>query len=512
MKFKIPKFFTKKRVVWGLIIFLVLLFVGNLIFGGKGKNNGTQFTFVAKQDLKQTVLTTGQVISETDLNLSFQSSGTVKQLLVKEGDQVTAGQLLAMLNTASAYANLTTAQGTLAQANANYDKLIAGATTEDIKTVENTVTAADQDLNASYASALNTLNDAYNKSYNALSTANTIQNTYFSFQDQTAAVVKDNKIRIESSVTAVSTYVNTAKANPTPANIDSAISQMIFSLNTTLNSLGVIRDMCDQGTYYYSVSATDKTALDTQKTNINTSLTSITTSQQDILSYKIALQKAQDQLALKKAPPRQADIDAAKAQVTSAQGQVDAAQAALNNLVLRAPAAGTITAVNIKIGEQATATATAIELQNVLELHTEANVSEANIASLTVGQSIDYTFDALGADEHFSGRILTINPASTVISGVVNYKVTGTLENIEKIKPGMTVNMTILVAEKSGVLAIPSTAVIYRNNAQYVKVVDDKKTLKYHEVQVQAGLQADGGLVEIVSGLSEGQEIITYMK
>src|SRR5262249_35815428 len=155
---------------------------------------------------------------------------------------------------------------------------------------------------------------------------------------------------------------------------------------------------------------------------------------------------------------------------------------------------GTITSVDIKTGELATASKEVISLQDVNDLHAEADVSEANIASLQLGQPIDYTFDALGPDQHFSGKVLSINPASTVISGVVNYLVKGSLENIPQVKPGMTANMTIMVAQKSGALAVPSTAIINKNNAYYVRVIDDPKKLTYHEVQVQEGLQADGGL------------------
>ena len=58
----------------------------------------------------------------------------------------------------------------------------------------------------------------------------------------------------------------------------------------------------------------------------------------------------------------------------------------------------------------------------------------------------------------------------------------------------------------------PSTAIINNNSKQYVRVIDDPKNKTYHEVEVQTGLQADGGLVEIISGLSDGQEIVTYVK
>jgi len=512
MKFNVPKFFTKKTIIWTIIILIVIFGIWSLVSKKNNNSNGTQTAIVKKQDLKETVLTTGQVVSAIDLNLSFQGSGIVRRLLVKEGDNVTDGQLLAALDTTAARANLTTAKGSLAQAKASYEKLLAGASAEEIKTIENTVISAQQDLNAFYASSLNTLNDAYTKMYNALATVTTIRNSYFTIQDQPSIKVQDNRVIISNNIDSAKSYLDTAKYSSTPFNIQSALSQMITALNNTSDALKFVRDMCDEASYYSRVSSTDKTSLDTQRTNINTSLTNTTAAQNSIIDYKMALQKAQDQLALEKAAPRQADIDVALAQITSAQGQVDAAQATLNNLILTAPSSGTITSVDTKIGEQVLAGSIVMGLQNISALHTEANVSEANIASLEIGQLIDYTLDALGPDEHFAGKILTINPASTIISGVVNYKVTGSLDNIPKVKPGMTANMTILVAEKQGVLAIPSTAVVNKADGQYVKVIDDKKTNKYHEVKVQTGLQADGGLVEILSGLSEGQEIITYMK
>jgi HlyD family secretion protein len=151
-------------------------------------------------------------------------------------------------------------------------------------------------------------------------------------------------------------------------------------------------------------------------------------------------------------------------------------------------------------------------LQDISSLHTESDVSEANIASLKVGQTIDYTFDALGPDKHFTGTVLTIDPASTVISGVVNYSIKGGLENIPEVKPGMTVNMTIVVAKKDNVLAVPSLAVINKNNKKYIRVITDSKLKTFSEVEVKTGLQADGGLIEILSGISDGQEVVTYLK
>ena len=509
---KIPKFLKRKRNIWIIIILIIIIIGGYFIFFRKSNSGSVQTGFATKQNLQETVLSTGQVVSGTNLNLSFQGAGVVRRISVIEGTKVSQGQVLASLDQSSALATLTSAQGSLAQARANYEKLLAGATTQNIQTSQDSINSAKQNLNNAYTGAINTLNNAYTAIYNAYNVAVSIQNSYFTTQDPQGISVSGAKDDISTNMKSALNYLNAAEKSTAPSDIDTATTQIISELNSVYDDVNTIRAQCDQGIYFYKVTDADKATLDGQKTAVNTTLNGVTSLQQNIASLKLAVQTAQDQLSVTTAPPTQADVDLAKAQITSAQGQVDAAQTAVNNSVLLAPTAGTITQVDIKVGEQAVASKEVMVLQNVNDLHSEADVSEANIASLQVGQPIDYTFDALGPDQHFSGKVLTINPASIVISGVVDYLVKGSLDNIPNIKPGMTANMTILVAKKDNALAVPSTAVIDKNNNQYVRVVDNPKTLTYHEAKVQTGLQADGGMVEITSGLTDGQEIVTYMK
>jgi HlyD family secretion protein len=512
MKIKVPKFLTRKRNIWiAVILAVIILIVAFLILRPK-INSSIQTGTVKTQNLEETVLSTGQVVSRTDLALSFQGSGVVRSILVKEGDKVYRGQTLASLDQSSARASLTSAQGSLAQAEASYEKLLDGATSESIKTSQDAINSAKQDLTNAYNGGINMLNMAHTAIYNAYNVAISTQNNYFTTQDPQGIAVSNAKTDININMQTVQKYLDTAEKTMSSADIDAAVLQTILGLNNVYDDVNIIRAQCSQGVYYYSVTDADKAVLDAQKTAVNTALTGVTTLQQSVASLKLSLQRVEDQLSVTTAPPTQADINLAKGQVLSAQGQVDAAQTALNNMIIVAPSSGTITQVDIKVGELATPSKEVMVLQDVGNLHAEADVSEANIASLEIGQPIDYTFDALGPDEHFTGDILTINPASTVISGVVNYKVTGSLENIPGIKPGMTANMTILVAKKDNVLSVPSTAVINKNGKQYVRVIDDSKRKTYHEAQVTTGLQADGGLVEIVSGIGDSQEIVVYMK
>jgi HlyD family secretion protein len=515
--------FTKKKIIWTVIILIIVGFIGYRIKVSKNTASGVQTAVATKQDIQQTVLSTGQVVSSTDLNLGFQASGVVTQVLVKEGDKVKAGQTLATLNQSSASASLTTAEGSLAQAHANYEKVVQGSSNTQIAVTEQAVNTAEVALN------------------NATTTLATTQS------QQSTAVKNSYNTLLNTSITAIPASGNTDTITPVITGTYTGTSVGVYNISLYAtggglqfqasgleNFPGNVRNQPTQmGTFglYIQFSNIAPAVGDTwtvsipntyaavyvanynaYQTALQTQASAVSAAQGQVQSAQSALAQAQATLNNQLAQASSADIDAAKAQILSAQGQVASAQAIFNNTILKAPLDGTITQVNTKIGEQASSLAEVMVLQDVGDLHAEADVSEADIASLQPGQSVDFTFDALGPDRHFAGSVLTINPASTVISGVVNYLVKATLPNIPDIKPGMTANMTILVAKKAGVLAVPSSAIINQNSNQYVRIVDDIKKGTYHQVQVQTGLQADGGLIEITSGLSEGQTVVTYIK
>lgn len=520
------KIFSKKRIIWGIII-IVIVGLGWLFMRSKKDSAvaAIQTDTARKQDLVETVLTTGQVTSDLNLELSFQGGGVVQGISVKEGEVVKAGQILATLDQATVSASLVSAQGALAQAQANLERVTAGATSEQITVAQRTVDANAQ-----------ALADAQNN----LASVTKLQDTSVKNAYRTLLNGSLGAIQVVGPYTSAGV---TATSAPTVSGFYSGSEQGTYTITQSGNTFSVsgletiaptsidTRSTLPLGTHGLyvqfqtnQISATWEISIPNDKSatyvlNYNAyqsalaaQTSALTTAQSQVESSRSQLNSAEASLAQSKATATPADVNVAKAQILSAEGQVAAAQASFNNTVLKAPSSGTITKVDIKVGEQATPSKEVMVLQDVGHLYAEANVSEANIASLRLGQSVDYTFDALGPDRHFKGKISTINPASTVVSGVVNYKVTADFENVSEIKPGMTANMTILVSQKPGVLAVPNSAVINQSDKQYVRVVDDPIKKTYHQVEVQTGLQADGGLIEITNGLTDGQQIVTFVK
>lgn len=521
----VRKFFTKKRIIWG-VVGLVALFIIWLMFFRQGSVDNIQTTKVARQDIEKTVLTTGQVVSSTDLSLSFQTSGFVRRINVKEGDYVRAGQVLAVLDQGNSAAQLESARGALAQAKANFEKIRSAATPQDIAVAQASVDSASVSLENAKQNLKNQLSTAYNDANTAvLSYTNILFSNPQSFtpqfgvqgtvQTNSQAVSQANSDRVTINSLLPKWQMELSVAGN--GSVDQIVNDSLKYLSTTSSYLENIINILTTHTQVTSggsqtTLSTYSSGVATAKNTVDGAKTAIITYQQAVKTAEATLASARASLALKQAPARSEDIGIAEAQVLSAQGQVDLAQSNLNNTVITAPTNGTITHIDIKLGELATASKEVMKLLNVDELYAEAAVSEADIASVVVGQLIDNTFDSLGPDKHFESKVLTVNPASTVVSGVVNYKVTGSLEKIPGIKPGMTANMTIKVAEKKGVLVAPSAAIINKNGKKLVRVIDDPKLKTYHEVEVTTDLEADGGLVEIVGGLAEGQEIVTYIK
>lgn len=516
------KFFTVKRIIWTIVVILLIASVWFFMRNKGGSNQNIQTDLVKKMNLEQTVLATAEVVSGTDLSLSFQSSGVVKQLKVKEGDKVRAGQFLAALDMTTASANLTTARGALAQAQANYEKVLAGASNEQVVVAQRAVEAAQVSLDnakASLASIKAQQDTAVANAHSAMFNTSITAIPQPGNIDNVVPTITGTYTGLEEGQYNIKVYAVSGSMQFQTSGLE-FFSGDVSGISVPLGTHGLyikfdsVPSSSDTWVIYIpnTYSASYVTNYNAYQSALRARDLAVSNAQSAVNSAEVALAQARANLDQVKAQARPADIAVAKAAILSAQGQVASAEAVIANATIKAPADGTITSVDIKIGEIATAQKEVMILQDVGNLHVEADISEANIAQVKLGQTIDVTFDALGPDRHFVATVQTINPASTIISGVVNFKVTATLEKIDEIKPGMTANLIILVAKKEQVLAVSSRAVINQDGKQYIRLIDDPINKTYHQVEVQTGISADGGMVEIISGLNEGQEIVSYIK
>lgn len=502
-------YFTKKRIIYGLIGLIILGGIGFAIASsGKGGDATTQE--VVRGDLKKTVLATGEVISDTDVDLAFKSSGIVERINARVGDQVKEGEIIAALDGSAEAAQVTQARAALNSAQASYDKLVNGADTPETNVAKSALRNAELAYNAVVFQQENLVKNArlafYNSDLEAKRTkivtdevVATItgayqgeEDGYYEFERE---FMRDGfKVRYRGIENGVGTQ-NIKRGIPTPLG-----TKGLYVTFSTDGSFG------ENPTWRVEIpnpeAANYLTNLNAYNAALQARDLAVITAQNNVTTAQLALEQTI-------AAARPEDLAIAKAQIMSAQGQLEAASAAYESTLIRAPANGTITAVEVEVGEAASPTKPSIVLKDLENLYVEANIAEANIADIKLDQEVEFTFDALGSDKVFKGKVAMIDPASTLVSGIVNYKIKASVGKIEEIKPGMTANLTIITNFKADVLSVSESAIIDQDGKKVIRVVTDSKTKDYAERLVTTGIRGDGGLIEITSGLEAGQEIIT---
>jgi len=500
---KITSFLKKRWVKYGIGAIVILAVIWFLFF--KGGNGEKEPLVIQKGDFLQQVSVSGKIIATENVDLSFEQSGQIRSVYAKEGDKVFAGKLLASQDTAQLNAQLAEMQAGIDLQQAKLDQLLDGASSEDIRISENDVTSAKQDLDNAYDDAVTVLDSAYIKTYNASTAVLYLQNNYFTSQDQEGVKVSENKNIIDQSVTDAKKYLGYVSVSG-DAGMMIIIDHIIAGLNDTYNALNVIRNQCDVGAYYAKVSSTDKASLDTHKANINTVLTSVKSAKQDILDYKIALEQAENKLALTKAPARTADIAVYQAQIAQAKAAAQNVLAQLRKRQIYSPMNGIVTKVDAKAGASMSAGQLAISVISDDPLLIESYIPEIYVSLVKVGHEATVILDAYGDQAPFMAEVASIDPAETMREGVSMYRAKlQFVDKDERIRSGMTSNVVITTDKRENTIAIPQGIIINKDGKKFVKVQEIKNII---EREVTAGLISSLGKIEIISGLKEGDVVV----
>ncbi|MBU1045950.1 efflux RND transporter periplasmic adaptor subunit [Patescibacteria group bacterium] len=530
----------KKRTIVTLSAIAVLI-VAVIIISISRNGENYNFYTITKGDVFQEVSESGTVKKGDIIPLSFKSVGQIDKIYVKAGDTVSRGAVLAKLDSAQLYIQLQQAKANLALAQAELGKLMAGASAEEIQVAETTVdnakttlrneeqdldnaiVSADNNLKEAYEDAFDTLNDSYLKAYNSLTTVTSIQSEYFSDTYQYSLEVKARKKSIEDAQKEMRTYLDEAKLNFTESNIDSALVNFEKNLTDIRDDLAEVRIIIESESYRKTVSSTDKTSLDTQRGYINTAYTNIIGDQQSIASVKIAnktnidiaaasvaaakdaLKAAEDNLALTVANPRAEDINLYRAKVESAQASADILENQIYEATIRSPVDGVVSSVDKLAGETIPAAIPVISVLPSEEFEIEVDIYEEDIVKIEENDLVKIELVAFPG-ETFEGRVIFIEPTEKLIDGVVYYEVSVSFSSApEGLKQGMTADITIITETKENVLAVSRDAIQKNGDKTMVEIMDNGK-LKEKEIQI--GLEGDNDLVEIVGGLSEGEEVL----
>lgn len=428
----------------------------------KNKQDITELTVLAEEKNVTLLLNaSGKIVPVQNVNISPKNPGTVTQLYVEQGDKVEQGQILARMDSADIQAKILQARANLAQEKAKLDQQKAGSRPQEISQAKARLAQAQAELAAARS-------------------GNRPQEI-----DQAQAQVNAAKAKVDLSNERVRRY-------------------------RSLYSQGAVKkDELDQFV------SEDKTAqanlLEAQK---KLALLKSGSRSEEIARLNAAVEEARAQLQLLESGSRPEEIAQAAAAVSAAQAQLKTEQVNLNNTIIRAPYAGIITQKFSNVGAFVTPTTSAstsasatsssiVALARGLEVL--ANVPEADIGRIKVGQQVDIVADAY-PDQVFKGEVRLIAPEAVNEEGVTLFQVRVAINTgREKLRSGLNVNLTFL-GDDVNALWVPTVAIVTEKGQTGVYEHVKKNKAKFSEVTI--GSQV-GNETQILEGLQKGDRIFT---
>jgi multidrug efflux pump subunit AcrA (membrane-fusion protein) len=191
--------------------------------------------------------------------------------------------------------------------------------------------------------------------------------------------------------------------------------------------------------------------------------------------------------------------------IASAQARLQAAQATADSQYLTSPFSGIITEVDVKPGDQVTPASVAFRLDNLDRKFVDVLVSEVDVNSIQAGQPVNLSFDAI-LNQQYKGVVSQVAPVGNVVQGVVQFDVTVELTDAdEKVKPGMTAAVNIIVNQITDALLVSNRAVRLVNGQRVVYILVNDQLNK---INVTLGASSETDSQVIGGELQVGDQVV----
>jgi RND family efflux transporter MFP subunit len=322
----------------------------------------------------------------------------------------------------------------------------------------------------------------------------------------------NKKVTVENSLIAWDALINglnadadllsaAAKSKTYLNDMKSFVDELVSALNTAI----IISPSIQASVSTWKVDAA------AARSELGLAISGVGTAETSLRSAVANLSLEQNNLALDKAGNTPGAIAAQDAAVDQAKAAAQIINVQLGKTVLRSPIDGVITVQGAKLGQIVTVTTSSIANSSLIsiislkQLEIDANIPEVDIGRLKLAQEVAINFDALPG-ESFKGSVMEIDPAETIIDGVVNYKIKIALDSADpRIKSGLTANLAIQTEVKKGVVLLPQNAILQNDTGTFVRIPDGKGGA--NDVPVKLGVRGNDGNVEIISGVNEGDTV-----
>lgn len=479
---------------------------------------GQRTAVVTKGTITSELSSSGVISPKDTYSLTSLVEGEVISADFEEGDQVTEGQILYQIDVSSMESELKSASTSLERAQKKYEKAQEdyneAVSDYSGNTYKATRTGYIRELNIQAGDQVGQNTDIasiYNDQIMKIRVPFLAQEAAaIGAGNQAVLTLTDTEEQINGVVTAVSNmdevldggrivrYVTIEAANPGGlTSSHSAVAEINGMVCTAEGSFEAATDLVMKADLPSSVEVEAMLVHEGDYVTEGTPIFRIASKDAENLldTYQDAMAQAEESLE-------------------SAQSKVDSTKESYDNYTITAPISGQVITKSVKEGDtisrnSGSSDTTLAVIYDLSQLTFEMSVDELDVRSVQVGQKVSVTADALEG-QTFAGTVTNVSLESVQSNGVTNYPVTVTLDETGDLLPGMNVDGVILLDQTEDALMIPIDSLM-RGNRVYVKDDTVKEAAGsvpagFRAVEVETGLTNDD-YVEIVSGLSEGEEV-----
>lgn len=414
---------------------------------------------VMGQTVNDEIEVTGQISADDDTVVSATSAGKLVSVTVRDGDMVAAGQMIAMIES-------TDARTRVSQAMAQVD-----AARAQLQTAINDSKAGPARTSAAVRAAEARVKQVENN----------VQKLKNGARDQDRAQAKLQVQRAQTDLSLAKTSVDRARKLFT----EGAIARADLEVAENRYELAM--------TAYRS-------ALESQ------SLIENSVRPEDLAIAQQELAAAKEQLRVEKANKSLDSnftqrIEAARANLRSAQEQVNIAQKALSDTVVRSPFSGRVSGKPLQSGTVVAPGVTIARIVSTSGLYFEPEVTESQVSEIEPGTAVEVTVKAIGGAV-LTGTVVSINPVASKVARLYTLRV-AVNETLGRLKPGMFATGNLVVGKQEGIFLVPEPAVIVDGENSSVFIAVDGKAKR-----AQVKVKGRRGTNLMLTGLRSGDKVI----
>jgi HlyD family secretion protein len=451
------------RIPVMLLLLLGLGGLGTKLLNANSRSHSEWMTqLVERKTIPISISANGTVNAQRSINLSPKTAGVIKTLLVKEGDRVRQGQVIATMDDTSLRGQLTQMQGQLAQQEANLQRLMAGNRPEDIAKAAAQLAEVEANLQQLRSG---------NRPQDIAQGAARLQQAQATLRQREADLQRHQQLYIEGAIA---------------------------------------RQTLDQ-------KITDRDVAKTQvmEAEQGLALQNAGTRPEQIEQAQARVDQQAQTVAALKAGNRSEDIDQARAQVQAARGALQTITAQLQDTQVTAPFdgivlkkyadVGSFVSPSVAGGTGGTTSSSSILLLSGDRRQVVVNLSEAQIVQVKLGQSVGIKADAVPG-KAFTGKVEQIAPQATVSQNVTSFEVRVAMDapGQTTLKVGMNVEAEFAVGQLENALVLPNAAVVRQAEGTGVYVLSDRKPV-FQPIQI--GITV-GNQTEVKSGLQGNEQVL----